>query len=215
MFDISESVPKIVHNIELYKNTLSLVLQQFAKVPKDELKEFLDLFYVETYEKNKNIIEPNNTNFKGYFIIKGIVRMHYRIGKKEITSDFREANSFFINGMAMFTGSPNFDYFTAKENTTCLVVDWNQLEAILKKYHSLEHLGRRILEWHYAQSIRASYNSNFLSVEERYELFVKERSSLLGRIKLKHIASYLGITPETLSRLRAKYQVIGNERREK
>lgn len=89
------------------------------------------------------------------------------------------------------------------------------MEAILKKYHSLEHLGRRILEWHYAQSIRASYNSNFLSVEERYELFVKERSSLLGRIKLKHIASYLGITPETLSRLRAKYQVIGNERREK
>ena len=59
---------------------------------------------------------------------------------------------------------------------------------------------------HYLESMRVSRNMLYLSVEERLKIFVEERSSLFNRVSQKHIASYLGITQETLSRLRSKYK---------
>ena len=197
-------MPKIVHNIEMYRDKLRNMLLHFTPIPEPDLTECLSLFYVEYFKKKSVLISPNNTDLKGYFIVKGIVKIHYQIEDKYIISDFRDANSFFVNGYTTFAKLPNFDYFTAIENTTCLVVDWNQLENILAKYHSLEHLGRKIVEWHYSESMRVSFNSLYLSVEDRYKNFLLEKSSLIGRVKLKDIASFMGVTPETLSRLRAK-----------
>lgn len=194
----------IIHDVDLHKKKLKIALLNFANISEPILNQFLDLFYVKYYKNKTIIISPNNTDFKGYFIVDGTVRIHHVLEGKEITSDFRESNSFFMNGYSMFTKLPNLDYFTALENTTCLVIDWSKLENILSKHHELEHLGRKIIEWHYAEAIKSSYNSLFLSVEDRYNHFLENRSSLLNKVKLKDIATYLGISPETLSRLRAK-----------
>ena len=63
-------------------------------------------------------------------------------------------------------------------------------------------MGRKIIEWHYTESMRISYNTLFMDVEQRYSIFMKERAPLINRVPLKYIASYLGIAKETLSRLR-------------
>ena len=68
----------------------------------------------------------------------------------------------------------------------------------------MEHLGRVMIQAYYAAFIKKTYDVLSLSADDRYQLFVKENSGLLNRISLKYIASYLGITQETLSRLRAK-----------
>ncbi|MFN8283599.1 MAG: Crp/Fnr family transcriptional regulator [Chitinophagales bacterium] len=193
------------HTVETYRKSLKLVLLQIADVPEFQINEFVNLFELKKYKKKDVIIAPNNTDLKGYFIVKGLVRMYYIKGKKEITSDFREENSFFLNGYTQFTGLPNFDYFVALEKTTCLEIDWNELEKILKRYHALEHLGRLVIEMHYLESIRVSRNILYLSVDERYKVFKEERVSLFNRVSQKYIASYLGITQETLSRMRSKY----------
>lgn len=198
-------MPSIIDNIETARITLKNVLLQIADVPEDELTAFVNLWYLKSYNEKEIIIAPNNTDLKGYFIIDGLVRMYYTINNKEITSDFREVYSFFLNGYTQFTGLPNFDSFVAVKKTTCLEIKWNELELIVSKYHSLEHLGRKVIEAHFMESQRVSYNTLFLSAEERYSIFLKERSSLLNNVTLKHIASYLGIKPETLSRLRAKH----------
>ncbi len=193
------------HTIEMYRKTLKVVLLQVADVPDFQMDEFVNLFTYKIYKKKDIIISPNNTDLKGYFIISGLVRIYYVKGGKEITSDFRDANAFFLNGYTQFTGLPNFDSFVALEDTICLEINWNELEEILHKYHPLEHLGRKILEMHYIESMRVSRNILYLSVEERFKIFMEERASLLQRVSQKQIASYLGITHETLSRILSKH----------
>lgn len=194
------------YDLDIYRNRLRDVFMFFAEIPKQEMDEFLDKFYLKVYPKKSLLISPGNKDLKGFFILKGLVWMYYIKKKRIITSDFREENSFFLNGYTTFTGLPNFDYFKALEETICLVIDWNDLENMLKKYHLLEHLGRKIVEWHYVESMRVSHNTLFLNADERYTVFMNERASLLNRVSLKQIASYLGVTQETLSRLRAKHQ---------
>ena len=191
-----------IHNVELYKGMLRIALSYFANVPEAELEEFIDQFEMKFYPKKSVIIAPNNTDLKGYFIVRGLVRMYYIVNNTEITSDFRDANSFFLNGYKVYAKQDNFDYFVALEDTICLVADWEQLEIILSKYHALERMGRKIIEWHYTESMRISYNTLFMDVEQRYSIFMKERAPLINRVPLKYIASYLGIAKETLSRLR-------------
>lgn len=195
---------KTFHDIDLYRNILKKSMLHFSYVPEYELNEFIDQFYVMFYPKKKDIIVPGTTDIKGYFIISGLVRMHYKIGELEISSDFRDENSFFLNGYTYFAKQKNFDYFTAIEDTICMVIDWDKLEMMLSKYHSLERMGRKMIEWHFCESHRVSYNILFMNTEERFSIFMKERSSLLKRVPLKYIASYLGIATETLSRLRSK-----------
>ena len=174
----------IKYTVDTYRNILKNVLLTVADVPDNEITEFVNLFHLKKYKKKDIIIAPNkllkllfwnlhnyNTNeeIKRYFIFEEI---YYIKGDKEITSDFRDENSFFLNGYTQFTGLPNFDYFIALEKTICLEIKWNELENILLKYHALEHLGRKILEMHYLESMRVSRNMLYLSVEERLKIFV-------------------------------------------
>lgn len=195
---------KSIHDIELYRDMLRIALSYFANVPETELEEFITIFELKFYPKKSIIIAPNNTDLKGYFIVRGLVRMYYIAHDTEITSDFRDSNSFFLNGYKIYAKQDNFDYFVALEDTICLVADWNELEELLSKYHSLERMGRKIIEWHYTESMRVSYNTLFMDTEQRYSTFMKERAALINRVPLKYIASYLGIAKETLSRLRNK-----------
>ena len=174
-------------HINGYRNILKETLLMIADVPDDQINEFVSHFSIKKYPKKSVIIAPNNTNLKGFFIINGLVRMSYIKNKKEITSDFREPYSFFLNGYTQFTGLPNFDTFTAFEDTVCLEIQWTDLEQLLSKYHALEHLGRRVVEMHYSESERVSHNLLFLSVEERYDIFFKERGSLLNRVSFRHV----------------------------
>ena len=76
------------------------------------------------------------------------------------------------------------------------------------KYHEIEYLGRKIVEKYYATFLISNYNKLFLSADERYDVFIRERAAVMNRVPLRHIASHLGVKPETLSRLRAKQQSV-------
>lgn len=197
-------MPKVNHDIEVYRNILKNEVKSISFVEDEQLNEFVSLFYLAEYHKKSTVILPKATEKRLYFIISGLVRCYYIIEDKEIIADFIEEKSLFTNTHSIITGIPSIDYYEAMEDTVCLVADFEKLESLFHKYHSLERLARKIVEKYYSQFLIENYNKLFLSAEERLEIFTKERGALLNRVSLKNIASYLGITPETLSRLRAQ-----------
>ncbi len=193
------------YNIDLLRKRLSDKFLLFADIPMNELEELVNAFSLEEYKKRSVIIAPNNTtNIKVHYMVKGLVRCFYHVVDKEITLDFKEEETLFVNGYTLFTRRPNIDYYVAIEDTVCLSADYNTLEMLSNKYHSIEHLNRKIVEAYYASYLITNFNNLFLSAEEKYAVFMREKEHLLHRLPLKYIASYLGIKQETLSRLRAK-----------
>ena len=180
---------------ELYKKSLSDIFLQFSNIPISELEELVNLFSLQEFKKKSIIIAPNNTSD---------IKLFFVVGEREVTIDFKEENTLFANGFTLFTNLPNIDYYVALEDVVCLVAESNEIEVLASKYHSIEHLNRKIVEAYYASYLITNYNSLFLSAEERYSVFVRDRAALINRLPLKYIATYLGIKQETLSRLRAK-----------
>lgn len=194
------------NDINTYRTVLKNTILLYTDIPNNQLDEFVNLFTFVKFPKHSIIISPNNSNHKFYYILNGLVRIYYKAEDKEITSDFKEPNSFFVNGYTLFTGLPNIDYHEALEDTYCLAANYTDIEKLSDKYHSIEHLGRKMVESYYSEYLKTNYNKLFLSADERYEIFTKERGQLMNKVLLRHVASYLGIKPETLSRLRAKQQ---------
>ncbi|MEZ5054210.1 MAG: hypothetical protein R2807_05505 [Chitinophagales bacterium] len=99
-------------------------------------------------------------------MVKGLVRCFYHVVDKEITLDFKEEETLFVNGYTLFTRRPNIDYYVAIEDTVCLSADYNTLEMLSNKYHSIEHLNRKIVEAYYASYLITNFNILFLSAEK-------------------------------------------------
>lgn len=189
-----------------YKDCLrSYFLSIVPKTDITPVNELIEEFEVVVFPKNKLIYRAGGFSDSIYFICKGLVRVYYEKGRKEITNLFVTENNIVIGAYSIITGQKNYSNYEAFEETIVLKLKYAELEKYYAKYHSLEHLGRILVEKYYCAFMKKTYDVLFLSAEERYQLFIKDHSDLLNRVPLKHIATFLGIQKETLSRLRSKY----------
>ncbi len=92
----------------------------------------------------------------------------------------------------------------ALEDSTCLLLDYREMESFLEQHPQHERLARRVTEYLYADLVERFEGMLFLSARERYEHLLARYPDITQRVGLGHIASYLGMTQETLSRVRGK-----------
>ena len=192
-------------DILTYRSKLKSTLLQLGPSPDAEIDQLVALFKEIRIPKKTSIIKPNDKADNVYFVVHGIVRIYYVKENKEITNWFIMENRFFAPVYFLFTGNPNPNFYEALEDTVAITAPYNEMEKLYRQYHSLEHIGRKLIELYYADFLKQSYDLMFLSAEERYSTFIKKSPELVNRIPLRFIASFLGITQETLSRLRSKH----------
>jgi CRP-like cAMP-binding protein len=138
------------------------------------------------------------------FIRKGYVRLYYLVDGEEITKDFNFENAFCGSHASFSAQTPSRFNVVAMEDCEFYVISREDLYSLYDRYKSFERIGRLYMEYMFDRKERRE--SAFLQDDagKRYSDLRAEYPQIVQRVPLKYIASYLGITAETLSRIRAK-----------
>jgi len=185
------------------KEMLSNVIQQISPVTPTNLQKIINNFEFITFDKDAVILKDNEIPTYCYFVVKGIVRVYYNTDGRQIIDWFAEEGTFIGNLYGYITKS-GFDIYESLEEVELLRAKYTDIEQLLSHTHEIECVARKLIELYYVQYVERSHQLKGLPAEEKYRLFVKNYGKFVSRIPLKYIADYLGITSETLSRIRAK-----------
>jgi CRP-like cAMP-binding protein len=138
-----------------------------------------------------------------YFINKGSLRIFYYKDGIDITESFEFENSFVARGESLLTMKPSTKGIETIEDTELMVLYTPALFALFDKWVEVERMFSKIIEQAYIQLINRMESIQFHTANERYKMLLTENPKAIQRIPLKYIASYLGITQVSLSRIRA------------
>jgi CRP-like cAMP-binding protein len=157
-------------------------------------------------ELNKNdfILQEGQISKHLYFLEKGCVRGFYNVDGKDITQWFGFENDFVTSFRSFITQTPSAEYIHVIEDSVLWALDKEQLNNLLKTFPEIEKLVRIIYEQYYIRLEERYANAHFKTATERYENLLQYEPHILQRMPLGYIASYIGISQETLSRIRAK-----------
>lgn len=163
------------------------------------------LIRVKKYNKLSYFAEEGDSPTDIAFICEGTFRAFYRTPDGiEYNKTFFSPNSFILALTSIVSKKPNQINIQALENSTVLQLNYNNLTDLYNKYHSLERMARKIIEYEWTRKEIREIRLVLNNATERYEIFKQEHPGLENKIPQYHIASYLGITPIQLSRIRAK-----------
>lgn len=140
------------------------------------------------------------------FLNSGIVRVYYQIDGKEITSFFNtSARNIIVSAFTSFLSrKPSFENVHFLEDTELFLLSYDDLQQVYDACPSIQKAGRLLAEYNYVLSMERIYSLQHASAIDRYQFLLKTYAGLLNQVPHHYVASYLGITPESLSRIRKK-----------
>jgi len=138
------------------------------------------------------------------FLNKGFVRVYNIVNEEELTANFGFEGNYVTDYTSFVSRKPSLDYIVAMEDLEILQLSYPDMQAAFEKYPVWQKFGRLIAEYILIFATERSRSFLFLTPEERYLKLMKDRPKVIANVPLKYIASYLGITPEALSRIRKR-----------
>lgn len=138
------------------------------------------------------------------FVSRGLLRSFYTIKGKETTTYFLQAGSFAAALLSFLQMKPAVENIQALEDSELIVISRKDLFKLYDENWKWQQVGRVLIENYYVIMEQRSIGLQSLSAHERYNIFLKEFPDVIKSVPLHQIASFLGITPETLSRIRSQ-----------
>lgn len=194
-------MPKPVSN--KMENILFDYISKYMVLSEEEKNAITALSIFNTYKKGTILLKEGQYSNESFFVVKGCIRCYYMIGEEEKTTAFyTEAESY--APLCSINKQPA-DHFIACVEDSIIVISTPEIEQIsFEKFPRFESLCRIISEEKLAQHQASFDDFKISSPEERYLNLLKNRPDLLQRIPQYQLASYLGITPVSLSRMRSR-----------
>lgn len=154
-------------------------------------------------QKNRDLQPIGHTCRTIYFIQKGLARVYYFKGDTDVTESFSSENQIVARVESLFSGKPSRKGIQMLEDSDIIAINAAQLFRLYDTFPEIERLFRKIFEAAYVETVQRIESLQFHTAEERYRDLLNASPNILQRAPLKYIASYLGITPVSLSRIRA------------
>ncbi len=179
-------------------------LKQYGYIP-DEIAKELDS-KVQTISKKKGsyIIKEGQIVTSFFVIEKGLIRSFYKKQEQEITIWFGYEGLPFAASPSTFSNKPSRETIQCLEDCIFQYIPGKELEELYQKYNDVNTVGRKLIEEYCDMLIERNYSFQTKSAEDRYKDLIKYEPEIIKRVPLGYIASYLGISQETLSRVRKK-----------
>jgi len=179
-------------------------LERFTKLSEAEIEKLDACIQLKDYGKGDFFVKEGQICNHFGFLVKGIFRVYHLANEKEFTSYFNtdERNRLVADFSSFLTRKPSRENIHALENCEVLLIRQDALENLYDGSFTFQKLGRLIAEYNYVLAIERIYSLQHESAAERYNHLLEIYPNLVNRIPHHYIASYLGITPESLSRIR-------------
>lgn len=183
---------------------LRAAFEALTPIPDEEWARFWPHVRERRFTPGEHLVREGRVATHLYFIVDGLVRLYLTTDGEERTRGFDFQGRFTGAYHSVLNGRPALDSIQALEPTCTLCFPGDLLMQLYEGHRCWDRVGRRL---HELQSLRvADKEMRFrrYKAEEHYQLLIERRSPLIARVPLRYLASYLGITPETLSRIRAR-----------
>jgi CRP-like cAMP-binding protein len=186
--------------IESFRNYLG----KFISIKTEEFEEGIAMFKVIKLKKGEKFLEEGKqSKFLG-FIVEGFLRSFMIHDGKEITTCLCNENNMASSSSSLFSQTPSNTTIEAVDESTLLIISFSDLIHLYRKSPFWSEVGRILAEKEFMHLDCRIHCYGIKDAEHKYIELVKDHPWLLKRAPLRYIASYLDITPETLSRIRKK-----------
>lgn len=186
------------------ENDIVRLISRFLTLNDEECQAFMECIPIKEFKKGSILLREGQVSKDSFFVIQGCVRKYYIMDGEERTTAFYVEDESVASLQSYKNKSPANHYFECIEDCKLAVLNYNKEQALFKRVPKYETLCRMSMEGDFGEQQEALAAFITSSPEVRYRNLLKTRPDLLQRVPQYHLASYLGVKPESLSRIRKR-----------
>ncbi|MBN9686416.1 MULTISPECIES: Crp/Fnr family transcriptional regulator [unclassified Corallococcus] len=191
------------------KNKLVDYFRRIAPLSDEEAQAILDSMVVKTCLKGSHLLMAGQVSTEAYFVLQGCVRQYTVVDGEERSNGFFTEDEWVLSIHSMMNQTPADHFLVCAEDTTVVVGTEQREGDLYQRFPRFESISRRVMQKVLAEQ-QERFNSHLTDTpEERYLKLSKARPDLLQRIPQYQLASYIGVKPESLSRIRKRLATRG------
>jgi len=187
-----------------YMADLVQYFDNFSPLDETAMYELLQHVRTKTVKKGEHLLKSGDVCRHLFFLNEGLAKIYFTRDDKEFVMQFFYANRVFSVFESYITQAPSNYALVAIEPTTVTLISHDRMEELCRKHHCAETFYRKLVSVATVRMMKRISEMLNEDASERYNQFVKEHKEIIQRINLGDLANYLGITQQSLSRIRAQ-----------
>ena len=193
------------------KNKLINYFLKFSSFTDEEIKVLTDSMVIKKFEKDTFLVKEGQINEKSFFILEGLVRQFKLLDGEEITTHFYTSEQWILSLASYTEYAHSSDYLICTEDTTVVIGNEEKAQTLFKLFPRFETISRAVMETVFSeqQKMMGLYLTD--SPEQRYLRLLNTRPDIFQKVPQYQLASYIGVKPESLSRIRKRITKTNNQ----
>jgi CRP-like cAMP-binding protein len=183
------------------------LINYFSKITTlslDEIKTLTDTMVIKKFKKDTYLLKEGQADKDTYFILEGLVRQYKMLDGEEITTKFFVDEQWIISLTSFVENTVAEDNLVCIEDTTVVIGNEQKAQELFKQYPRFETISRIVMETVFSEKQKEMSFYLTDTPEQRYLRLLKTKPDLIQRVPQYQLASYIGVKPESLSRIRKR-----------
>lgn len=185
-------------------NKLIGYFSKFTSFTAGESQALAESMVTRSFKKGSFLLKEGQAGRDTYFVLSGLVRQYRLIDGEEVTTAFYTEGQWIISLTGFAEEAIAADCLLCEENTEAVIGNEDKARQLFREFPRFETISRAVMETVFAEQQKTMMHHLTASPEERYLRLLETRPDLVQRVPQYHLASYIGVKPESLSRIRKR-----------